>query len=522
MNTTNKVFLALIIVLALGIRTWKLDSNPAGFFCDEASIGYNAYSLLNHGKDEYGIRWPIFYRAFGEYKSPIMLYSTIPSIFLFGLSEFSVRFVSAIYGTLGIVGIYFLAKNLFSPTVGLLSALFLAISPWSVHLSRVSLEGLMPFVFFTTLATSSWYRYSQKRARRNFYLAIFFFALALYSYFPARIFIPLFTVGLALASIKQLLKDRQGLFLGTIFTLALIFPLLLHTFKGPGMARWHQVSSNQPLNLNQKVKLYLAHFSPTFLFQKGDIDFPGQFITRHSVRGLGELYLFQLPLIIIGLIYLFISKKRKTSAILLSWLLFYPLGSSLTNVSSPQATRSIIGVVPFQIISAAGIVFLLNILKKTKKIVRFPLYLAAIFIFVFSFFNFIEAWRIYPVYSSDFWGWQYGPKEIMKHFLLVKDQYDDLYMGGEFNAGEIFLKFYDPKNTCQGKCKLGDFYRNPQIYNSSRRQIFSLSPKYLESSNFKSKFSIEKTIYYPSGKIAFLIGEVLPLAKKGQNDKIAP
>jgi len=34
-----KILLGLILILATIIRIWNLQNNPAGFFCDEASIG---------------------------------------------------------------------------------------------------------------------------------------------------------------------------------------------------------------------------------------------------------------------------------------------------------------------------------------------------------------------------------------------------------------------------------------------------------------------------------------------------
>ena len=116
MNLSGKKaqFLVLFLILILGffLRVVNLDKVPNGFFCDEASIGYNAYSLLKSGRDEFGKSWPLFFRAFGEYKNPIQIYSTIPFVALFGLNEGSVRLVSAIYGTLTILAVYFLVKEL--------------------------------------------------------------------------------------------------------------------------------------------------------------------------------------------------------------------------------------------------------------------------------------------------------------------------------------------------------------------------------------------------------------------------
>src|SRR5690348_4615704 len=107
--------LALGIILLVGsvLRVYRLADNPHGFFADEAGIGYNAYTILHSGKDEYGKSFPVFFQSFGDYKTPVEIYSTVPSIFLFGLNEFSVRIVSVVYGLLAVVAIYFLTLELF-------------------------------------------------------------------------------------------------------------------------------------------------------------------------------------------------------------------------------------------------------------------------------------------------------------------------------------------------------------------------------------------------------------------------
>ena len=143
--TQNKILIPLllsgIVICGLLSRLISLGSNPLGFFCNEASIGYNAYSIFTTGRDEFGVVFPLFYRAFGEFKNPVELYSTIPSIAIFGLTQFATRLPSAIYGTLAILAIYFLSTELFythryKKIIALLSALFLAISPWGIQMSR--------------------------------------------------------------------------------------------------------------------------------------------------------------------------------------------------------------------------------------------------------------------------------------------------------------------------------------------------------------------------------------------------
>ena len=105
MLNNKNFYIVLITLLLIGeiMRIWDIGNNPAGFFADEASIGYNSYLILTTGKDEWGRRFPLFFRAFGEYKNPLDIYLTAPFIAIFGLNEFSVRISSAFFSTLSLL-----------------------------------------------------------------------------------------------------------------------------------------------------------------------------------------------------------------------------------------------------------------------------------------------------------------------------------------------------------------------------------------------------------------------------------
>lgn len=79
-------------------------------------------------------------------------------------------------------------------------------------------------------------------------------------------------------------------------------------------------------------------------------------------------------------------------------------------------------------------------------------------------------------------------------------------MAPEFNAPDIFFKFYAP-NDCN-KCRIGlpDTNYNPLI-----KQLFAVTRKYLHERPY-IKFKTQKTIYYPNGTIAFQIGEIVKWA----------
>src|SRR4030043_1082025 len=144
----EKIILLAIVFLAFTIRFYKLQEVPPALNLDEVAIGYNAYSILKTGRDEYGLRFPVFFRPHDDYKPPLYIYLAVPSIAIFGLNEIGVRFPSMLFGTLSVFMIYFLVvevasehhSNKMKRTIGLISALLLAISPWHIQYSRAAFE----------------------------------------------------------------------------------------------------------------------------------------------------------------------------------------------------------------------------------------------------------------------------------------------------------------------------------------------------------------------------------------------
>src|SRR5439155_2990578 len=104
-------------------------------------IGYNAYSLLRTGRDEYGVRWPLAFQSYGDYKRPVYVYAAIPSIAVFGPTATGVRLPSALAGALSVPALYAVGALLLRDRrVALIAAGFLAISPWAVLFSRAARE----------------------------------------------------------------------------------------------------------------------------------------------------------------------------------------------------------------------------------------------------------------------------------------------------------------------------------------------------------------------------------------------
>ena len=516
------VLLLLITLLAFGLRVYRVGSNPAGFFCDEAAIGYNAWSLLEKGTDEYNQPWPFFFRSFGDYRNPLPIYLMIPSVASFGLNEFSVRFTSVLAGTLTVLIVFLLVEQLFGSSIGLLASFLLAISPWHIHYSRFGSE----YIFFPFLFSLAFYFFTLGVKGKRFILwgSFFVFGASLYTYYPAWLVVPIFVFGLIIFYRRSLLKTKKSSLLALAIFLFCLLPLALGVAKGTALTRWSRVSTFKTFqdqgsslvdSAQTMVKTYWAHFSFDFLFEKGDIDYPGHFINRFSVKGLGELYLFQLPLLLVGLVFLWLNRRQPATKALLLWLACYPLGSTLigTDGGGPFAFRSIIGVVPLQIVSALSLGFLSKLTLKKKRLTYYLKLVLLTFLLIVSFSSlktYLGYYHFdYPLYSSDFWGWQYGPREVMKYFLEFKSQYDDLFLMGSFNSPEIFIKFYDPGDSCQNRCQIGGLEK----LNPERRQLYAVGTDRYQEISRQLHFTTKKVIVYPDGSPAFYLGEIKALGK---------
>src|SRR3990167_8570139 len=137
----NWILIAVLVVAAL-VRLWNLGINPPHLTPDEASLGYNAYSILKTGKDEFGKTLPIVFKSFGDFKPGFYVYLTVPSVAVFGLTEFATRFPSAFAGVLSVLLIFLIIKELFPERkyLPILGAFVSALNPWLVFFSRGAWE----------------------------------------------------------------------------------------------------------------------------------------------------------------------------------------------------------------------------------------------------------------------------------------------------------------------------------------------------------------------------------------------
>lgn len=517
MNKLANLLPILIVVLALMTRFYKIGEIPPSLYWDEASLGYNAYSILKTARDEHGIFLPLTnFAAFGDYKPPGYIYLSVIPIFIFSLTEFAIRFPSALFGTLTVLTTYLLAKKLFlSEQIARLSALFLAISVWHIHHSRAAFEGnvalflsLTGIYFFIRFALGS---------RLWLLLSAIFFLSALYTFTGQRLFVPLILLILLIQFRKEVFRNLLWVFMIAFFSTLLSWPLFIFSTQTiEGRLRFNEVTIFQDLkpindsrvyretdkfslwsNLLHNRRYFYSHeylrhyfdaFDPKFLFLGGDVN------PRLSIQKIGELYLFDLLFILTGAFYL-IKNRFKYWFLILGWLFISPLGPA-TARETPHALRMIHILPTFQMLSAYGLINFLSQVNRKKIFII----LTAIIIFSLHFYYNLIYFYYWPkTFSGE---WQYGYKEAVKTAQNYYNDVDSIYVTKSQGRPYIYFLLYmniDPAIYHKNSTIIRDqfyfldvtrfgkihFVNNDTIFPRQGKSLYILSPNSLPTNTEK-------------------------------------
>ncbi len=464
--------LILVILLSFLLRFYKIDEIPPSLYWDEASLGYNAYSILKTARDEHGKFLPLTnFAAFGDYKPPGYIYFTAPSIAIFGLGEFAIRLPSALFGVLAVVITYLLTKLMFNKErIAQLSAIFLAISPWHLQLSRAAFEANVA-LFFSLFGIYSFVKFTFGSRIWLIYSGVSFL-IALYTFTGQRLFVPFILIILALQFRREIARNLSLVAAVAIFAALLFWPLFrFATFTIEGKLRFNEVTifkDLKPINdsilyreednfkfwsnfvhnrrffyLHDYLKHYFDAFDPVFLFTKGDVN------PRLSVQKVGELYLIESILILLG-IYFLISKKYQFSFLILGWLLVSPLGPA-TARETPHALRMAHILPNFQILGAVGLYHIIKITRFKKTLIS----LAFVSIISLMFFYLNVYYLYWPKsYSGE---WQYGYKEAVEVTKKYYHQVESVFVTKKEGRPYIYFLLYMGFNPA-------GFQNNSQVF----------------------------------------------------------
>lgn len=457
----STIIIFVIIFIAFLLRLFRITEVPPSLNWDEVSIGYNAYSILKTGRDEWGKFMPVHFKSYGEYKLPAQIYASIPGIAIFGLNELGLRITPVLYGTLTVLVLFFLSKALFNSIfIGLLSSFLLAVSPWHIHLSRASFESSFS-VFWILLGI--WLLIKGFEKAKWLILSMIPFAISVFTYNSARIFTPLFLISTFIVHQERFIRFKRVMLLAAVSFLLLMLPLAPYLLSGERSSRYKLVSitddpgliprinenrgsSNLPSPLPRLVhnkvtytsfyfiRNYLSHFTPDFLFISGALH------KQHHVQNIGQLYIFQLPFLLLGLFLLF-KQKNQFRWLLVSWIMLIHIPVSVTNDSIPHALRTSAAAPFYQMITALGL-YNFYLWIKGKKLSWQILSSAILCIIVLlNLANYLN--NYFNIYSSKYSrDWQYGYKQVVEYLKQNHEKYDLVVFTRHYGEPHMFTLFY--------------------------------------------------------------------------------
>lgn len=555
----HRFVLGLIILLALLLRTIGISSYPVGFTQDEASFGYDAYSLLKTGKDQWGESWPMTLRSFGDFKLPLYTYLTIPSVAIFGLNEFATRLPNAILGTFAALVTYLLANILFNDKrIALVSALLLAVSPWHFPLSRGAFEANLT----TFLVPLGVWAFVKGMERPGWMVAsTLVFGLNLFSYHSARFFTPLLMIGLVWLYRKKYLPVPKATKRYKWSILVFLFFLIVAAYTmlaGAGARvsdvaifnptdRWAAVSDRRyeavlqglpdeisrifsnkaTFVFDRFLGGYVSYLSPQFLFTQG----AGEW-TYGMIPGRGVLYLIELPFVLVAL-WAVVRRPSLGLGVILLWLLLAPIPAALSKGLGFTGNRAAVMMPALQVFSAFGAIILYDFLVKRwhwhGNRAKQVLFYSFIAVLLASLTVFLEDYRYHaPIHGAE--SMLYGRKKVVEFVNAVESNYEEIVFSRSLSEPQIHVAFYtkweptDYQKETQDWLRyeeegrpfldqLGEYHLGKYTFTGIARELDDPKTLFIGKSNeFPQNTPFVKEIYYPDGRPAILI--VDPSGKK--------
>ena len=304
-NKNYKIILLFIFIIGSAVRFYKLTELPFGLHIDEYAMAYDAFALSNFGMDRHLMSYPVYLINFGGGQSALMAYLVGVFYKIFGDGNiFAIRLPAAAMGALSILIVYYVGKNTFDKTTGIISAFFMAVFPSCIMMSRFGLDCYLMYSF-CMLAVASLIFAVTKQKTVYYFISGFFFGISLYTYAIAYIFVPVVILisVIYLMAYKKLNIKQLFAMGGSTFVMA--FPLMAMMAVNNGIIA--------PFNLGPLTITVLPEF------RGSDISFENIKYIKDSLSSIlvfdgweynsdpvfNTTYLFTLPLIFCGMILAF-------------------------------------------------------------------------------------------------------------------------------------------------------------------------------------------------------------------------
>lgn len=468
------IFLLIFTIILAGMFRWYyLGIVPAGLHVDEAQVGYNAYTLSQSGKTVTGDRWPLYFDTWADYRPAGIVYLTLPFVKLFGLSIFTTRFPLAAVSVCLVFLAFLFAKLIFkSNKISLLSALFVAVSPYSLILSRTTFEGVLETAVVILSLLMLIYGFKLRKPWLIF-ASYPLLVLSYFSYMTSRMLTPLFWIVTSLFCYWEFRPSKRYLVYSLLpLVVYTIFPWFYFFRSQVGMARFNQVNifanpdvartiregilqdggagvgillsrlfHNKPAAYIGDVCMrYLTFFSPNpllFFIHQPD---------RYFVPNIGPITLLEYT----GFIYSLglLLARRMTKPFYYLWALFLlaPLPSALTSEAFPNFSRVVYFVPLWQIVASYGLWRLFYLLR-VKHLLQTAVICLISGIFVYQITLFLHQYLIHQ--PQNYYAIASRTTEMPDLVRFMKQQRDlgKTLLSSEYNGTYIYYLFFNQLNV---------------------------------------------------------------------------
>lgn len=439
LDNKYEIIIYFILVMGFLVRTVNIQNLPNGLNCDEASSGYEAYSILNYGIDRNGNSIPVFLLSWGSGQNALYTYMIIPFVKLLGLSILTTRLPMAILGCISLVIMYKLLIMIKDKQLALIGLAFFAICPWHIMKSRWGLESNI-FPDLVLLAVFFIIKAIQENKIYKLYIASAILGLCAYAYGTSYFFLPIFVIPLLIYLVKKhtITWKNAIISLGIVFivSLPIILYVIINTFDLPQIKilcftiprmtsnRYESVSSifsdkflsSSWSNFKQSIKI--------LLLQNDGLGW-------NYISPYGITYLFSIPLTMIGLIENL--KKRSIEKNLIN--IWFIAAFLLLFVCEPNINRINIMMIPMIYYTIIGLFEVVDKIPKISILIGI-IYLCAfaMFLYTYSGTNFDR----YAVFTDNI-------ESTIKYVDSL--DVDTIYFQYRYKEPYIYTLFYIEENT---------------------------------------------------------------------------
>lgn len=449
----KNIILCLIFLLGFVVRLVAINQYPQGLNVDEASAGYEAYSILNYAMDRNGNRLPVFLVAWGSGQNALYSYILIPFVKILGLSIFSTRLPMALIGCISLIIMYKMLKNIADEKTAIIGTAFFAICPWHIMKSRWGLESnLFPDIILLSVYTLI---YALKNNKNYLiYLSFVIAGISAYAYGTSYFFLPIFIIPMLIYLIrkKEITIKQAIISLGVVFIISLpiIIFVVINKFDLPQINlpfatipriyenRFEELSSIFSGNFIKNSFINFIYSIKMLLTQSDGLPW-------NSIQGYGIIYSFSILFVIIG-IYQSFKKKKVHDMIINFWFISAFL---LLFVCEPNINRCNIIIIPMIYYAIIGICEVIEKIKFSEAII-IVIYLAEFVLFSYEYIN-----MDYSQYST----FQDNIEEVIDYVEEAK--VDNIYMEYSFKEPYIYVLFYAKKDA-------NEFINTVEYFNQER------------------------------------------------------